>query len=75
MEQNTNYAYKLKYIENLSFDKVRDLAVNFMCELPKPLQEELYNALNHGVDILLTSHLFGNQSLANPFSGFRFNHQ
>lgn len=52
MEQNTNYAYKLKYIENLSFDKVRDLAVNFMCELPKPLQEELYNALNHGVDIL-----------------------
>ncbi len=52
IEETTNYAYKLKYIENLSFDKVRDLAVNFMYELPKPLQEELYNALNHGVDIL-----------------------
>ena len=24
-EQNTNYAYKLKYLDNPTFDKVRDL--------------------------------------------------
>ena len=33
-EQNTNYAYKLKYMGNPTFDKVRDLAVQFMYELP-----------------------------------------
>ena len=52
IEQSTNYAYKLKYIEHLSFDKVRDLAVRFMRELPQQLQDELYEALNRGVDIL-----------------------
>ena len=51
-EQNTNYAYKLKYLENPTFDKVRDLAVQFMYELPQQLQTELYEALNRGVDIL-----------------------
>ena len=52
IEQNTNYAYKLKYMENPTFDKVRDLAIKFMRELPKPLQDELYEALNRGIDIL-----------------------
>jgi len=52
IEQNTNYAYKLKYMENPTFDKVRDLAIKFMRELPKQLQDELYEALNRGVDIL-----------------------
>ena len=52
IEQNTNYAYKLKYMENPTFDKVRDLAIKFMRELPKQLQDELYDALNRGIDIL-----------------------
>ncbi len=52
IEQNTNYAYKLKYMDNPTFDKVRDLAIKFMRELPKPLQDELYEALNRGIDIL-----------------------
>lgn len=52
IEQNTNYAYKLKYMENPTFDKVRDLAIKFMRELPTQLQDELYEALNRGVDIL-----------------------
>ncbi len=52
IEQNTNYAYKLKYMEKPTFDKVRDLAIKFMRELPKQLQDELYEALNRGVDIL-----------------------
>ena len=33
IEQNTNYAYKVKYLENPTFDRVRDLAVQFMYEL------------------------------------------
>ena len=52
IEQNTNYAYKLKYMEHLTFDKVRDLAARFVNELPLQLKEELYDALNRGVDIL-----------------------
>lgn len=52
IEQSTNYAYKLKYMDNPTFDKVRDLAIRFMRELPKQLQDELYGALNRGVDIL-----------------------
>ena len=52
IEQNTNYAYKLKYMENPTFDKVRDLAIKFMRELPTQLQDELYEALNRGIDIL-----------------------
>lgn len=52
IEQNTNYAYKLKYMDNPTFDKVRDLSTKFYRELPKALQEELFEALNHGIDIL-----------------------
>ncbi len=33
IEQNTNYAYKVKYLENPTLDKVRNLAVQFMYEL------------------------------------------
>ena len=63
IEQNTNYAYKLKYMDNPTFDKVRDLAVKFYRELPHELQKELYETLNRGVDILdsepqMTAYLF-----------------
>lgn len=63
IEQNTNYAYKLKYMDNPTFDKVRDLATKFYRELPKELQDELYEALNRGIDILdsepqMTAYLF-----------------
>lgn len=52
IEQDTNYAYKLKYISKPCFDDIRNLAVKFMRELPQQLQDELYEALNRGVDIL-----------------------
>ncbi len=52
IEQNTNYAYKLKHMENPTFDKVRDLSIKFMHGLPRQLQDELHEALNHGIDIL-----------------------
>lgn len=63
IEQNTNYAYKLKYMGNPTFDKVRDFATKFYRELPQALQDELFEALNHGIDILdsepqMTAYLF-----------------
>ena len=39
IEQNTNYAYKLKYMDNPTFDKVRDLSTKFYRELPQALQD------------------------------------
>ena len=52
IEQSTNYAYKLKYMGNPTFDKVRDLSIKFYRELPQALQDELFETLNRGVDIL-----------------------
>ena len=52
IEQSTNYAYKLKYMDNPTFDKVRDLSTKFYRELPQALQDELFEALNRGIDIL-----------------------
>ena len=52
IEQNTNYAYKLKYMDNPTFDKVRNLSTKFYRELPQALQDELFEALNRGIDIL-----------------------
>jgi hypothetical protein len=52
IEQNTNYAYKLKYTDNPTFDKVRDLSTKFYRELPHALQDELHDALKRGIDIL-----------------------
>ena len=52
IEQNTNYAYKMKYMANPTFDKVRELSAKFYRELPQELQYELYEALHRGIDIL-----------------------
>ena len=43
IEQNTNYAYKVKHMENPTFDMVRNLAIKLYRELPNQL-------LNRGVD-------------------------
>lgn len=51
-ENNTNYAYKLKYMDTASFDEVRKLSANFCQELPQSLADELYETLNRGVDLL-----------------------
>ena len=52
IEQNTNYAYKLKYTGSPSFEKIRGLSSKFFLELPKELQDQLHEALNRGVDEL-----------------------
>ncbi len=49
IEQKTTYAYKLKYLDNPTFDKVRYFAKKFIDELPKELVDELYSQLERGV--------------------------
>ena len=79
IEQNTNYAYKLKYMSQPSFGKVRDLSVRFYRELPQALQDELYEALNRGIDILdsepqMTAYLFSFGKMHQAKLKYAFNH-
>ena len=52
IEQNTNYAYELKNMDNPAFNKVRNVSKNLYCELPQTQQDELYEDLNRGIDVL-----------------------
>ena len=79
IEQNTNYAYKLKYMSQPSFGKVRDLSVRFYRELPQTLQDELYEALNRGIDILdsepqMTAYLFSFGKMHQAKLKYAFSH-
>ena len=71
IEQKTSYAYKLKYLENPTFDKVRGFAKNFIDDLPKELVDELYSQLERGVvqidsepQMLVYLYSFGNMHQA-----------
>lgn len=52
IEETTTYAYKLKYIENVSFNRIRAFAQSFVNELPQELVDDIYEQLNHGLDLL-----------------------
>ena len=45
IEQTTTYSYKLKYLDNPTFDKVRDFAKKFIDDLPKELVDGLYEEI------------------------------
>ena len=71
IEQKTSYAYKLKYLENPTFDKVRGFAKSFIDDLPKELVDELYTQLERGVgqidsepQMLVYLYSFGNMHQA-----------
>jgi hypothetical protein len=70
-EQTTTYAYKLKYLDNPTFDKVRGFAKKFIDDLPKELIDELYSQLERGVvqidsepQMLVYLYSFGNMHQA-----------
>ena len=70
-ETTTIYAYKLQYVENLTFDKIRGFAKRFIDELPKPLVDDLYSQLERGVvqidsepQMLVYLYAFGNMHQA-----------
>lgn len=52
IEETTTYAYKLKYIDNVSFNRIRAFAQSFVNELPQELVDDIFFQLNHGLDLL-----------------------
>ena len=51
-ESKTTYSYLIEHMQNPTFQKVWDIAYDFVKKLPAELCEELHDSLNRGVDIL-----------------------
>lgn len=51
-ESKTTYAYLIEHMQNPSFQKVWDIAYDFVHKLPSELCDELHESLNRGVDVL-----------------------
>ena len=49
IEEKTTYAYKLKYQEDLSFDKIMSFTRNLINDLPQQLVDDMYEMLDRGV--------------------------
>ena len=49
IEVGTNYAYTIERIENITFTKLRAVAIDFTRRLPSSLTDELYKDMQHGV--------------------------
>ena len=52
IEGKTAYAYRLKSVGSLNFGRIRNLATEFVNKLDDELREEIYNDLEHGVNLL-----------------------
>ena len=80
IEQNTPYAQLLKYMGNLSFDKIRNHVVNVIREItPQSLQEILYEELNRGLSILddesqMDTYLYAFGKMHQSKLNYAFNH-
>lgn len=51
-ESKTTYAYLVEHMTEPSFQKIRQLACEFVQKLPSDLVDELHESLNRGIDIL-----------------------
>ena len=51
-ESKTTYSYLIEHMQNPSFQKVWDIAYDFVRKLPSDLCDELHESLNRGVDVL-----------------------
>ena len=51
-ENKTTYSYLIEHMQNPSFQKVWDIAYDFVRKLPSDLCDELHESLNKGVDVL-----------------------
>lgn len=51
-ESKTTYSYLIEHMQNPSFQKVWDIAYDFVRKLPSDLCDELHDSLNKGVDVL-----------------------
>lgn len=51
-ESKTTYSYLIEHMQDPSFDKVWEIAFDFVQKLPSDLCDELHESLNRGIDIL-----------------------
>lgn len=51
-ESKTSYAYLIEHMQDPSFQKVWNIASDFVHKLPSELIDELHDSLNRGLDIL-----------------------
>lgn len=51
-ESKTTYSYLIEHMQDPSFQKVWDIAFDFVRKLPSELSNELHESLNRGVDVL-----------------------
>ena len=51
-ETKTAYSYLIEHMQDPSFEKVWDIAFDFVQKLPGDLCDELHESLNRGIDIL-----------------------
>ncbi len=71
IEDKSTYAYQLRHLANPSFDKIRNLAKDFITKLPEQLKDELYEEIERGEKQLETEpelmyylHAFGKRHKA-----------
>lgn len=51
-ESKTTYSYLVEHMQEPSFQKVWDIAYDFVHKLPTELCDELHDSLNRGIDVL-----------------------
>lgn len=51
-ESRTTYSYLIEHMQEPSFQKVWDIAFDFVRKLPSDLCDELHESLNRGIDVL-----------------------
>lgn len=78
-ESKTTYSYLIEHMQEPSFQKVWDIAFDFVRKLPSDLCDELHESLNRGVDVLdseplLQMYIYAFGKMHNAKLKYAFNH-
>lgn len=78
-ESKTTYSYLIEHMQEPSFQKVWDIAFDFVRKLPSDLCDELHESLNRGVDVLdseplLQMYIYAFGKMHNAKLQYAFNH-
>jgi len=78
-ESKTTYSYLIEHMQEPSFQKVWDIAFDFVRKLPSDLCDELHELLNRGVDVLdseplLQMYIYAFGKMHNAKLQYAFNH-
>ena len=78
-ESRTTFSYLIEHMQEPSFQKVWDIAFDFVSKLPSDLCDELHESLNRGVDVLdseplLQMYIYAFGKMHNAKLQYAFNH-